>query len=189
MSDDRALADPFAFWETLNEEPLLEAPRLRVVKETVRLQNGSVIDDYYQIRMGAAAVIAACRKDGRFVLLRMYKHGVRRVGLGFPGGGVEPGEDPLEAAKRELVEETGYQADGWRQLGGYVVHSNQGCGFCNFFVSSNASLLTRPTADDLEPHEFVFLNREEIREAVRDGQFLSMGHVCMATLVLALTDF
>lgn len=175
-------------WETLSEITLLDLPRLRVVRETVRLQDGGVVDDYYQIVMGAATAVAACRDDGRFVMLRMYKHGARRSGVGFPGGGVEEHETPELAAKRELLEETGYVAREWRELGGYTVHSNQGCGFVNFFVAFGAVQVSKPVAGDLEPHEFVYLTRQDIIRAMQSGEFVSMGHVCLAGLVAALTQ-
>lgn len=177
-----------AGWDTLNERTLLDVPRIRVVRETVRLQDGRVIDDYYQIVMGTAAAVAARRDDGRYVMLRMYKHGPRRTGIGFPGGGVEESEEPLIAAKRELVEETGYAAREWQSLGGYTVHSNQGCGFVYFFAASGAAHVKPAIAEDLEPHEFVYLTRDEMIAALRAGEFLSMGHVCLAGLVIALSD-
>jgi ADP-ribose pyrophosphatase len=178
--------DPATPWDVLGEELLLQDPRARITRETVRLQDGRIIDDYLQIHMGDAVVIAAKAGDGRFLIFRMYKHGPRRAGLGFPGGGVETGETPLAAAQRELVEETGYASPNWRPLGGYTVHSNQGCGFVSFFLASDAEPVAAPTEDDLERHELVMLTAEEIRVALRDGSFLSMGHVCMAALALSL---
>jgi ADP-ribose pyrophosphatase len=172
-------------WETLADETLYETGRLRLARETVRLQDGRVIKDYYQIHMGVAAVIAATRTDGTLILVRMYKHGARRHGIGFPGGGVEPGEEPLAAARRELREETGYGEGTWRKLGDYAVHSNQGCGHVHFFMAENVARVGEPmTEHDLEPHEFVFLDRPAVRRAVAGQDFLSLGHVCMATLWL-----
>lgn len=174
-------------WRVLNEEVLLEAPRLKVTRETVETGDGAIIDDYYQIHMGQAAVIAAQDAQGRYIMLHLYKHGPRKSGLGFPGGGVEPGEDALDAAKRELAEETGYEASEWRNLGGYTVHSNQGAGFVTFFAASGAEKTRAPVGGDLESHELVLLPREEIAAALQSGTFLSMGHVCMAALALSLT--
>lgn len=176
-------------WQTLAEETLFKAKRLHLTRETVRLQDGRIIDDYYQIHMGQAAVIAASRSDGRVVLMRMYKHGPRRQGIGFPGGALEPGEAPLVAAKRELQEETGYAGGEWSPLGDYTVHSNQGCGHVHFFMAQGVTKAGEPSVEDLEPHEFIFLTRDEVRDAVTTMSFLSMGHVCMAALWLnALPD-
>jgi ADP-ribose pyrophosphatase len=173
-------------WRVLAEEQLLETDRMRVTREAVELQDGRIVDDYFQIHMGAASVIAARDEDGRFLLMRMYKHGPRRTGLGFPGGGVEAGEDALGAARRELLEETGYEAAEWRELGAYTVHSNQGCGFVSFFLAMGARRSGGSVEGDLELHEFVLLTREEVRQALAENAFLSMGHACMAALLLSL---
>lgn len=187
MSKEDQVRERLAPWRVEREEVLLEAPRLTVTRETVRLQDGRLVDDYFQVHMGRASVIAAQDDLGRYLLFSMYKHGPRRAGLGFPGGGIEPGETALEAARRELSEETGFDAEGWRELGAYTVHSNQGCGFVSFFACRNARRMREAVVEDLEPHEAVFLDRQEVREALSEGRFLSMGHACMAGLLLALT--
>jgi ADP-ribose pyrophosphatase len=181
VTGDESILRP---WDILEEEQLLEVRRLRVTRQKVRLQDGRVIDDYYQLQMGQAAVIAATRGDGRLILLRMYKHGPRRSGLGFPGGGVERGEAPLDAGRRELREETGFGGGVWEELGDYTVHSNQGAGHLYFFMAQNVEPVSTPTVDDLEPHQFVFLTRKEVSAAVAGNEFLSLGHVCLAALWL-----
>ena len=173
-------------WRVLSVEQLLDVPRIRVTRETVETPAG-VIPDYYQIHMGDAAVIAAQDDQDRYLVFRLYKHGPRKTGLGFPGGGVEKDEASLEAAKRELLEETGYAAEDWRDLGGYTVHSNQGCGFVTFFAARGAKRVRDPVGGDLESHELLLLSPAEVRAAIEQRGFLSMGHVCMAALALAAT--
>ncbi len=64
---------------------------------------------------------------GAVVMARHYKHGPRHVILSLPAGHLEPGEQPLDSAKRELLEETGFVADDkdWRSLGSFVVSGNE----------------------------------------------------------------
>lgn len=73
---------------------------------------------YYQVEARFdAVVVVPVLADGRLVLERIYRHPYRSWLLEFPAGGIEPGEDPLAAAKRELGEETGYSAGRLTQLG------------------------------------------------------------------------
>lgn len=178
--------DVTAPWQVLEREQLLLRPRMTVVRETVRLPDGRIISDYDVIEMGRASVIAASRPDGSVILLRTYKHGARRGGLGFPGGGVEPDESDLAAAQRELREETGYVSSHWQALGDYPVHTNQGCGHIAYFAAFDCQQLAEVIVDDLEAHEFVYATRADIQAAVANGSFLALGHVALAALWLAL---
>ena len=73
---------------------------------------------YYQVEARFdAVIIVPLLADGRLVLERIYRHPYRHYFLEFPAGGIEPGEDPCAAAKRELAEETGYTAGRLTTLG------------------------------------------------------------------------
>ncbi|MGH2499881.1 MAG: NUDIX hydrolase, partial [Candidatus Limnocylindria bacterium] len=61
------------------------------------------------------------------MVVRSYKHGPRAVGLSLPAGYLDDGEEPLDAARRELREESGHEAEGWTSLGRFVVDGNYGC--------------------------------------------------------------
>ena len=75
----------------------------------MRLPDGRQIDDFYTVRLPAYTVVVAITADQRVVAERHYRPGARQVTLTLPSGFLEPDEDPLRGAKRELLEETGFR--------------------------------------------------------------------------------
>src|SRR4051812_3808736 len=84
-------------WEVLERKTVFRAgPIQEIAVETVRLPDGHIIDDYYAIQLPDYVLIFPEMEDGSIRMLRQYRHGLRRVCLGFPGGAIEPGETPLD---------------------------------------------------------------------------------------------
>jgi ADP-ribose pyrophosphatase len=86
---------------------------LKVNRDRIRLPDGSTTHREY-IRHPGAVVILPLLPDGRVLLERQFRYPNDRVFVEFPAGKIDPGEDPLECAKRELAEETGYTASDWQ---------------------------------------------------------------------------
>ena len=173
-------------WETLKSQVLYEvAPWIRLSKHQVRLPDGTVVDDYHRIEMPQFAVVFAQAADGRVIVERQYKHGVGRVVLTLPTGAVEDGEEPLNAAQRELLEETGYASGQWRSLGSYVMNGNYGCGKAHLFAARNARRVASPRSGDLEDMEILVMDVEEVANAVSDG---SVGTLSTATAIALATN-
>lgn len=96
-------------WEVLSEIDIFRAdPWIHLRQERVKLPDGRIVDDYFQLTLPDFTVIYAMTVDGKVVVIHQYKHGARQVSLTLPGGLAETGENSLIAAKRELCEETGY---------------------------------------------------------------------------------
>lgn len=85
---------------------------LKVSRDRVKLPDGKLTQREY-IRHPGAVVILALFDDGRVLLERQFRYPNDQVFIEFPAGKIDPGEDPLASAKRELEEETGYTASDW----------------------------------------------------------------------------
>lgn len=172
-------------WKVLKTREIFAAdPWLKLSVHQVLLPNGNVIDDYYQIDFPEYVVIFARTETGEAIVLRSYKHGVRDICLVLPAGSIEKGEQPVEAAQRELLEETGYSADDWHSLGSFIVHGNYGCGRAHLFSAQGARKIANPNSGDLETMEVILMQPEEVLEAVRQGEVAGLGTVAAIALAM-----
>ena len=116
-------------WTTRSRRTLLDlGPWLSVEEHVVELPDGRVIEDWPWVESREFANVVAVTERGLFLLFRQTKYAVEGTTLGPVGGYLDEGEAPLDAARRELLEETGHEAPEWTSLGRYVVDGNRGCG-------------------------------------------------------------
>ena len=87
-----------------------------LIRENVTLENGTTTDVEFVEHPGAAAIIPFL-DDKRIVLLKQYRHALKKSIWEIPAGTLDPQEETISCAKRELIEETGYSAAQWHRLG------------------------------------------------------------------------
>jgi ADP-ribose pyrophosphatase len=159
-------------WETLSRTTILNHNKfLTVENHVVKLPDGQIIPDWAWIVTPDAAIVLAATDEKKFLCFRQTKYAVDGTSLAPAAGMIEPGEAPLETAKRELREEMGYQSSEWINLGSYVVEPNRGVDTMHLFLALNAKKISEQNSDDLEEQELLFLSRDEIEEALKLGEF------------------
>jgi len=97
-------------WTLVKEEDVSPSPWFPLVKHTVKLANGNVIDDYYYSPLGDVAQVLALTKNNEVVLVKQYKHALGEVLIELPGGMQQKNRSIIESALNELEEETGIKA-------------------------------------------------------------------------------
>ncbi|MBK9246216.1 MAG: NUDIX hydrolase [Burkholderiales bacterium] len=125
IGPDAGQPDPLAE-ETLDSRLAYSGQFLRVFEDTVRCADGHVAPREYLRHPGAVMVVPVL-DDGRLVLERQFRYPLRRTFIEFPAGKIDPGEDVLACAQRELREETGFTAGEWTYLGGF----HNAIGYCD----------------------------------------------------------
>lgn len=163
----------------LKSEDIFEGRLLHVKKDTVILPNGSIAYREWIRHPGAAAVLPIT-PDGRLIFVRQYRYPVQQVTLEVPAGKLDgEGEDPLECARRELSEETGYHAERYT----YLTKLATTVGFSNEFIYIYAAEGLTPGRQHPDEDEFINVYTMTMDEAVEK---IKSGEICDAKSVTAV---
>jgi ADP-ribose pyrophosphatase len=108
-----AHANPHLAEQNLGGQIAYDGKFLKVQRDNIQLPDGSRTEREY-IRHPGAVVILPVFEDGKILMERQFRYPLQQVFIEFPAGKIDPDEDPLACAKRELQEETGYTAENWQ---------------------------------------------------------------------------
>ena len=175
MSDEK---DDWLRWTVQKKEPTTDYKIFGVRRQRSR-HNASSRDGLFSIVDSPDWInVVAITPDENVIMVRQFRHGTDSITLEIPGGLVDPGEDMLSAAQRELREETGYVSDEWRALG--PIHPNPAfmTNQCGLFLATNARCTSQL---ELDPNEVI----EVVSHPLRDVPSLIETGVITHSLVLS----
>jgi ADP-ribose pyrophosphatase len=172
-------------WKTLSSETILDHSKYLVVEDrTVQLPDGRKIEKWPWIITPDFVNVVAVTPEGLFICFRQTKYALNELSLALVGGFIDKGESPTQAVKRELLEETGYKAPEWIDLGSFRVDPSRGVAIGNLFLARGAVHVAEPTCDDLEEQELILMSRSEIETALDRGDFKILAWATAVALAL-----
>jgi ADP-ribose pyrophosphatase len=168
-------------WKILESKYLRKEMRL----DTCKLPNGKVIEGVV-LEYGDWATIVALTKKQEVVLVRQYRHGAQKVILELPGGAIDAeDENPVSAARRELLEETGYTSDTFIQIGCVSPNPANQTNLIYSFLALDADKVGSQNLDDTEEIEVVLKPLEEVIAMAKSGELLQSMQVSAMFFTLA----
>ena len=151
-------------WKVLTSEYLARRPWFTVRHESLELPDGQRVPDYYVFEYPDWINITAITRDGHFVLIDQYRHGLGETDYEIPAGVIEKGETPLEAARRELAEETGFGGGEWKEM--MVVSGNPSTtsNLTHSFLATGVRKISDQHLDSTEDLSVCLLTEDQVRQ-------------------------
>jgi len=163
-------------YEVLQSRYLVQRPWMTVRQDTVLLPNRRLIPDYYVLEYPDWVNIIAVTNQNDIVLERQYRHAIGKTAYELPGGIVEKGEEPLAAAKRELLEETGFDGGEWQLL--MVGAPNPGTmnNLCYSYLAVGVDRISGQQLDSTEELTVHLFKRKDVLKLMYDGEIIHILH-------------
>lgn len=165
-------------WQTLASEYLFCRPWLTARRDTVGLPDGRINDEYYVLEYPDWVNVIAVTSDGLFVMIEQYRHGIDEVIIELCAGVVEPGEDTETAARRELLEETGYTGGEWRLLNKICQNPSTCNNYTFCYLAEGVTKTSQQHLDATEDIAVRLMTEDEVMQMLQNDE---MKQALMAT--------
>jgi len=164
-------------WEIITSKPIIKDQWISLRADTCRKPNGNIITPYYVLEYPDWVDIVALTPNNELILVKQYRHGLGIDTIGLPCGTVDPGETPLEAAKRELAEETGYQGEDYILTGKVSANPANHSNLNHCFLVKDIQLDPDVEKDPHEDLEVFFVPLDEVVDMIQQGIFIQSLHI------------
>lgn len=178
-------------WEEVSTEHIIQDEWIDFRRSAYRLPDGNVYEPYYSFSRRDYVVVVASDCDGNYLCVRQFRQGIREVTTEFPAGGLERpdgkeyrtdgedtfSEDALAAAKRELLEETGYSSCDWSHLITIPSSASIADNYAYVYMAKNCRKVGGQELDETEFLNVELHTEQEIEELIRIGGFQQAVHV------------
>ena len=188
-SGEDAGKDPLE-WEEISTEHIVQDEWIDFRRSAYRFPDGRVFEPFYTYSRRDYVVIVASDTEGRYLCVRQFRQGIKQVTTEFVAGGIErndgreygksqdiSSEEALSAAKRELLEETGYESDEWKHLITVPSNATIADNYAHIFMARNCRKVSGQALDDTEFLNVKTYSASEIEELIKNGRFQQAMHI------------
>ncbi len=163
---------PIKKWKTLKSDYIIKRPWLTARRDEVQLPNGVIHDEYYVLEYPDWINVIAEDTEGNLIIEQQWRHALGIVSSEICAGVIEKDEKPLDAAQRELQEETGYGGGTWTKLMTISANPSTMTNLCHCFLAKGVKPVSSQHLDRTEDIEFKLLPKEKVFEMLKNGEFM-----------------
>ena len=157
-------------WTLLDSKYIIQRPWATLRVDKLQLPNGNIKDEYYVLEYPTWVNMVAFTEDNELLFVRQYRHGSGEIMVELPAGGVEEGEDPAEAARRELLEETGYSFTSIAYVCTLYANPATSGNLTYTYVLRGGKKVQEQQLDSSEDIEVVIMGIEEAKQFLFDNK-------------------
>lgn len=163
-------------WRVLDSKYLSRRPWFTVRCERVQLPNGAEVPEWYVFEFPDWVNVIAVTEEGKYVFITQYRHALGQTRYELPAGCCDEGETPLESARRELFEETGYGGGEWRKVMTSSPNPTNHTNLCHTYLAEGVRRLDGPQTEPTEDIEVQLLDEAEVRELLDGDEIIQCLH-------------
>ena len=191
MSDGKRIPDSDLVGEEIKTKHIIQNEWIDFRESAYRFPDGTVFEPYYSYSRRDYVVVVATDENDDYICVRQFRQGIKQVTNEFVAGGIErsdgkeygadrgpaSAENALEAAKRELKEETGYESDEWNHIMTVPSNATIADNYAHVFRARNCRKISGQDLDDTEFINVIKYSNEELKELIEQGKFQQAIHI------------
>lgn len=158
-------------WKRLSRKTVYSSKFVSVFEDSVKLPNGKIINDYTLIQKPSIVVIVATDTNGQLIKLREYKYAANKTLFTLPAGHIAQNEEPLQSAKRELLEETGYGNGQFSERGILYEYPTKDLHIVHVIRAINVEKIQETVLESTEQSNYSLISITDLRNEIKNGQW------------------
>jgi 8-oxo-dGTP pyrophosphatase MutT (NUDIX family) len=164
-------------WKTRKSRYILKSEWLNLREDAVETQPGRIVEPFYVVEYPDWVCVLPVSTDGSVIMVEQYRHGIGLFSMELPAGMIDRGEAPLDSARRELKEETGFEASAWTPLGWCAPEPSKHTNRAHVFLATDLVRNGHQDLDEAESIQVHSVPAHELDDLIEKGRIIHGVHL------------